>query len=90
MQAMKLLRMLGPNNVIFTSHGRKRMMERKVDELDVVNVIKSTTAQISDGEWNDRVQAFGYALRTNKFTVVISFNDEGTKINLVTVTRKDR
>ena len=88
-EVSKLIAKINSNSVnfVYTSHARLRMRQRNVNDLDITNVLLSTKKIIREGELENG--SFRYSIETKMFTVVISFDDLGTRIIIVSVWRKD-
>lgn len=88
-EARKLIsKLMLEEKVIFLQHAFDRMKERSVDIQDAVNVLESPDSFIS-GEGEFERGSYRYRLCTNRMTLVIGFNPDGTKIIVVTVMRRD-
>lgn len=69
---------------LISIHAKERMKQRNITISDVLNVLRSLDARISDGELHSS-GAYGYKLSTKKYSVVVSFSDDGEGANIVTV-----
>ncbi len=74
-------------NFVIGEYAKKRMTQRNLVLIDLVNVLLSASKYVYPGEEKDG--SYRYKVETNKIGVVVSFNDLGTKIVIVTCWRKD-
>ena len=89
-EARKLLaKIVGSGGqIIFKAHALKRIPERNLTTVDVINVLKSTDAKIiSDGELVDGT--FRYRLETSKILVVVAFGSMGDYVIVVSTWYKE-
>jgi hypothetical protein len=75
-------------NVIFTVHAEEQMLARNMSIDDVVNVLTATTRTVMNGE--EKNGTWAYAVRTEKFSVVIGFSSDGDEIKIVTAWRNEK
>ena len=69
--------------MIEKAHIRKRMKEREFSLMDVINVMERGKI-LSEGEFNDNAQAWSYRVETKKMFVVFGFDENATRIILIT------
>ena len=72
------------DNIYFSNHAMKEMAQDNLTSIDIWNVLKSLDSRIFDeGELKDN--SYRYRLETHFLVVVISFDEKGEGLNIVTV-----
>lgn len=71
--AKKLIRtILSEGTVSFTKHAREEMAKDKLEEIDIVNVLRG--GNVAQGEWENG--SWRYQVRTLLMVAVIAFRSE--------------
>jgi hypothetical protein len=72
------------NRVLYTSHARKRMAERKLDDRDVIRVLRSGV--VGEGGRDEAYERWTYPVTVSWATVRVGFTPD-RKTVIVTVWR---
>ncbi len=76
-----------PDNLIISSHAFRRGGQREITTQDVVNVLKSPSAQIFDEPYLEG-ESWRYKVETRKIVIIVAF-DEPKQVIVVTVIRRE-
>ncbi len=83
-----VLKLASVGKIVFSMHAKERLLERNITQNDVINVLRSVSMRVADGEIGN--VGYTYQCSTRKFAIVIGFAVSGDKLIVVTVFKIER